>query len=92
MSVPVALQPKGGTDAVATGVDSVCRAAVTNGVVAAAAWQPTAEAICEPRGSVIEAVQVLWRVQSDLIAADTELALAWARLGRAIGSYEAIIP
>lgn len=44
-----------------------------------------------PLVSVIEAVQALWRVQSDLIAADTELGLAWARLGRAIGSYEAII-
>jgi outer membrane protein TolC len=45
-----------------------------------------------PLVSVIEAVQVLWLVQSDLIAADTELGLAWARLGRALGSYEAIIP
>lgn len=44
-----------------------------------------------PLVSVIEAVQALWRVQSDLIAADTELGLAWARLGRAIGSYEAVI-
>jgi outer membrane protein TolC len=44
-----------------------------------------------PLVSVIEAVQALWLVQSDLIAADTELGLAWARLGRAIGSYEAII-
>lgn len=43
-----------------------------------------------PLVSVIEAVQALWRVQADLIAADTELGLAWARLGRAIGSYEAI--
>jgi len=43
-----------------------------------------------PLVSVIEAVQALWLVQSDLIAADTELGLAWARLGRAIGSYEAI--
>jgi cobalt-zinc-cadmium efflux system outer membrane protein len=43
-----------------------------------------------PLVSVIEAVQALWRVQSDLIAADTELGLAWARLGRAVGSYEAI--
>jgi len=43
-----------------------------------------------PLVSVIEAVQALWSVQSDLIAADTELGLAWARLGRAIGSYEAI--
>ena len=45
-----------------------------------------------PLVSVIEAVQALWLVQADLIAADTELGLAWARLGRAIGSYEAIIP
>jgi outer membrane protein TolC len=44
-----------------------------------------------PLVSVIEAVQALWLVQSDLIAADTELGLAWARLGRAIGSYEAIV-
>ena len=41
--------------------------------------------------SVIEAVQAWWLVQADLIGADTELALAWARLGRAIGSYEALI-
>jgi len=44
-----------------------------------------------PLVSVIEAVQALWSVQSDLIMADTALGLAWARLGRAIGSYEAII-
>ena len=43
-----------------------------------------------PLVSVIEAVQALWLVQSDLIASDTELGLAWARLGRAVGSYEAI--
>jgi outer membrane protein TolC len=43
-----------------------------------------------PLVSVIEAVQALWLVQSDLITADTELGLAWARLGRAIGSFEAI--
>jgi outer membrane protein TolC len=43
-----------------------------------------------PLVSVIEAVQALWLVQSDLIAADTELGLAWARLGRTVGSYEAI--
>ena len=41
-----------------------------------------------PLVSVIEAVQALWLVQADLIAADTELGLAWARLGRAVGSYE----
>ena len=44
-----------------------------------------------PLVSVIEAVQALWLVQADLIAADTDLGLAWARLGRAIGSYEAIV-
>ena len=44
-----------------------------------------------PLVSVIEAVQALWLVQSDLIAADIQLGLAWARLGRAIGSYEAIV-
>ena len=43
-----------------------------------------------PLVSVIEAVQALWLVQGDLITADTEVGLAWARLGRAIGSYEAI--
>jgi cobalt-zinc-cadmium efflux system outer membrane protein len=45
-----------------------------------------------PLVSVIEAIQALWLTQSDLIAADTALGLAWVRLGRAIGSYEAIIP
>jgi outer membrane protein TolC len=44
-----------------------------------------------PLVSVIEAIQALWLVQSDLITADTQLGLAWARLGRAIGSYEAIV-
>jgi outer membrane protein TolC len=44
-----------------------------------------------PLVSVIEAVQALWLVQSDLIAADTQLGLAWARLGRAMGSYEEIV-
>jgi outer membrane protein TolC len=44
-----------------------------------------------PLVSVIEAIQALWGVQSDLIAADTQLGLAWARLGRAIGSYEVIV-
>jgi outer membrane protein TolC len=45
-----------------------------------------------PLVSVIEAVQALWIVQAGLITADTELGLAWARLGRAIGSYEAMFP
>jgi cobalt-zinc-cadmium efflux system outer membrane protein len=43
-----------------------------------------------PLVSVVEAVQALWLVQADLIAADAELGLAWSRLGRAIGSYEGI--
>jgi outer membrane protein TolC len=45
-----------------------------------------------PLVSVMEAVQALWLVQADLITAAIELGLAWARLGRAIGSYEAIEP
>ncbi|HEX4913239.1 MAG TPA: TolC family protein, partial [Vicinamibacterales bacterium] len=45
-----------------------------------------------PLVSVIEAVQALWLVLSELIDADSQAAFAWARLGRAIGSYEAIIP
>ncbi|HET7218613.1 MAG TPA: TolC family protein [Vicinamibacterales bacterium] len=44
-----------------------------------------------PLVSVIEAIQALWLVQSELIAADTQLGLARARLGRALGSYEAIV-
>jgi outer membrane protein, heavy metal efflux system len=44
-----------------------------------------------PLVSVIESIQALWLVQADLIAADTELGLAWARLGRAVGTYEAMI-
>ena len=44
-----------------------------------------------PLVSVIEAVQALWLVQADAISADTALGLAWARLGRAIGSYAGMI-
>jgi outer membrane protein TolC len=44
-----------------------------------------------PLISVIEAVQALWLVQADLVAAETELGLAWTRLGRAIASYEGIL-
>ncbi len=43
-----------------------------------------------PLISVIETVQALWLVQADLIAAETELGLAWTRLGRAAGSYAEI--
>lgn len=45
-----------------------------------------------PLVSVIEAVQALWFVQADAIAADTDVALAWIRFGRAIGSLEGIAP
>ena len=45
-----------------------------------------------PLVSVIEAVQALWFVQADAIAADTEVGLAWVRFGRAIGSLEGIAP
>jgi outer membrane protein TolC len=45
-----------------------------------------------PLVSVIEAVQALWLVQADVIAADTDLGVAWTRLARAIGSYEVIVP
>jgi outer membrane protein TolC len=44
-----------------------------------------------PLVSVIEAVQALWTVQADVIAADVELGLARVRLGRAIGSYEEVL-
>jgi outer membrane protein TolC len=43
-----------------------------------------------PLVSVIEAIQALWLVQADVIAADVELGLAWVRLGRAMGSFEGI--
>lgn len=45
-----------------------------------------------PLVSVVEAIQAWWLVQSDLITAETDLGMAWARLGRAVGSYEAIKP
>jgi outer membrane protein TolC len=45
-----------------------------------------------PLVSVIETIQSLWRVQAELITAETALGLAWARLGRAIGSFEVIVP
>jgi outer membrane protein TolC len=72
------------------------RAALTSDVLPRArmAVEPTVSAYASgqlPLVSVIEAVQALWLVQSDLIAADTEFGLAWMRLGRALGSYEAVI-
>jgi outer membrane protein TolC len=44
-----------------------------------------------PLVSVIEAVQALWLVEADLIAADVEQGQALIRLGRALGSYEGIL-
>ena len=44
-----------------------------------------------PLVSVIDAIQALRLVQSEVVAADTQLGLAWTRLGRAVGSYEAIV-
>jgi outer membrane protein TolC len=45
-----------------------------------------------PLVSVLEAVQALWATQSDLIESEVTLGLAWARLGRAVGTYEPIVP
>ena len=45
-----------------------------------------------PLVSVIEAIQALWSVQAELIDADVRVGLAWTRLGRAIGSYEVLVP
>jgi outer membrane protein TolC len=73
------------------------RQAALNGDVLPRARMAVAPAVASyasgqlPLVSVIEAIQALWLVQSDLIAADTQLGFAWARLGRAMGSYEAIV-
>jgi outer membrane protein TolC len=45
-----------------------------------------------PLVSVLEAVQVLRATQSELIESEVALGLAWARLGRAAGTYEAMVP
>ena len=45
-----------------------------------------------PLSSVIESVQTLWAIEADLIVADMDLAIAWLRLGRALGNYEAVLP
>lgn len=45
-----------------------------------------------PLVSVLEAVQTLRAAQSDLIESEVELGLAWARLGRAMGTQEGIAP
>ena len=38
-----------------------------------------------PLVSTIEAAQALWSVQRDLVMAQAQLGLTWARLGRALG-------
>lgn len=45
-----------------------------------------------PLVSVLEAVQALRAAQSELIESEVALGLAWARLGRAAGTYEARVP
>jgi cobalt-zinc-cadmium efflux system outer membrane protein len=45
-----------------------------------------------PLISVLEAVQAYWAIQSDVIETEVTLGLARARLGRAMGTYEAILP
>lgn len=44
----------------------------------------------QPLVAVIEALQTLWSVEAELIEADMQTGLAWARLGRATGSFEMI--
>jgi outer membrane protein TolC len=45
-----------------------------------------------PLSSVIESVQTLWVIEAEVIVADMELAIAWLRLGRALGNYEVLLP
>lgn len=45
-----------------------------------------------PLVSVLEAVQTYWTTQTDLLQSQVELGIARARLGRAIGSMEVIVP
>ncbi len=71
-------------DALATNVLPRARMAIAPAIAGYTAGQL-------PLVSVIEAVQTLWMVQADVIAADGELGLAWVRLGRAIGSYEEVL-
>jgi outer membrane protein, heavy metal efflux system len=41
-----------------------------------------------PLVSVIEAVQTLWSIETELVSADFELGLAWTRLKRAEGQFD----
>jgi cobalt-zinc-cadmium efflux system outer membrane protein len=46
----------------------------------------------QPLVSVLDAVQAFWIAQVDLIQSEVTLGLAGARLGRALGTYEAVMP
>ena len=41
-----------------------------------------------PLTSVIDAAQALWSLQAELVTAESELGMAWARLHRALGRFE----
>lgn len=45
-----------------------------------------------PLVSVLETVQALWSVQSELIESELMIGITSARLARAVGTYEAILP
>ena len=54
--------------------------------------QPTLAAYVSgqvPLVSVVETAQALWMAQGDLVMAEAELGLAWARLDRAVGTLGA---
>ena len=45
-----------------------------------------------PLVSVIDAAQALWSVQAELVSAEFELGLAWARFQRALGQFDGALP
>lgn len=45
-----------------------------------------------PLVSVIDAAQSLWSLEAELVTAEFELGLAWARLHRALGSFDTGVP
>jgi len=45
-----------------------------------------------PLVSVIDAAQSLWSLEAELVGAEFELGLAWARLHRALGSFDTGVP
>lgn len=44
-----------------------------------------------PLVAVVEAIRMLWSTQAELLAAETSLGAAWARLGRATGNLEGML-